>query len=42
MKELLQVRHLSKSFPYGSGFFRKTEGAVIVLDDVSFTLQEGE
>ena len=42
MKELLQVTKLSKDFPISSGFFRKTSGWVHAVNDVSFTLKEGE
>jgi len=39
---LLEVRHLRKSFPIRRGFNRKLVGAVRAVDDVSFTIREGE
>jgi len=39
---LLEVRHLRKFFPIRRGFNRKTVGAVRAVDDVSFTIREGE
>jgi len=39
---LLEVRHLRKSFPIRRGFNRKVVGAVRAVDDVSFTIREGE
>ena len=39
---LLEVRHLRKSFPIRRGFNRKLVGTVRAVDDVSFTIREGE
>jgi peptide/nickel transport system ATP-binding protein len=39
---LLDVRHLRKYFPIQKGFRRKTVGWVRAVDDISFTLSEGE
>lgn len=39
---LLQVRHLSKSFPIRKGLFGKEVGAVRAVDDVSFEVKKGE
>ncbi len=39
---LLEVRNLRKFFPIRKGFFRKTVGYVRAVDDVSFTINEGE
>src|SRR5436309_9097036 len=39
---LLEVRHLKKSFPIRRGWNRKVVGAVAAVDDVSFTIREGE
>ena len=40
---LLTVEHLSKHFPVRTGMFsRRARGAVRALDDVSFTLRQGE
>jgi peptide/nickel transport system ATP-binding protein len=39
---LLDVRHLRKSFPIRRGWNRKVVGAVAAVDDVSFTIREGE
>ena len=39
---LLEVRHLRKSFPIRRGFNRKLVGVVRAVDDVSFTIREGE
>jgi peptide/nickel transport system ATP-binding protein len=39
---LLEVRHLRKSFPIRRGWNRKIVGAVSAVDDVSFTIREGE
>jgi peptide/nickel transport system ATP-binding protein len=39
---LLEVKNLQKFFPIVKGVFRKTVGHVRAVDDVSFTVQEGE
>jgi peptide/nickel transport system ATP-binding protein len=39
---LLEVRHLKKSFPIRRGWNRKLVGVVAAVDDVSFTIREGE
>ncbi len=41
-QNLLTVEHLSKFFPVVSGFMRKEQGTVRAVDDVSFTIREGE
>jgi peptide/nickel transport system ATP-binding protein len=40
--DLLTVEHLSKHFPVASGFIRKAQGTVRAVDDVSFSIREGE
>jgi len=39
---LLDVRELRKYFPISKGFFRRVVGHVRAVDDVSFTVAEGE
>ena len=39
---MLDVRHLKKYFPIEKGFFRSVKGHVKAVDDVSFTIREGE
>ena len=39
---LLDVRNLKKYFPIEKGFFRSVQGHVKAVDDVSFTIREGE
>ena len=39
---LLDVRGLKKYFPIAKGMFRRVTGHVRAVDDVSFTVQEGE
>src|SRR6516164_1296202 len=39
---LLDVRELRKYFPISKGFFRRVVGHVRAVDDVSFTIAEGE
>jgi peptide/nickel transport system ATP-binding protein len=39
---LLDVRELRKYFPVFKGFFRRVVGHVRAVDDVSFTVREGE
>ena len=39
---LLDVRNLQKFFPIASGLMRRVTGHVRAVDDVSFTIQEGE
>jgi peptide/nickel transport system ATP-binding protein len=41
-KVLLEVQGLKKYFPITSGFFRRTVGHVRAVDDVSFTIRQGE
>ncbi|MDY0018459.1 MAG: ATP-binding cassette domain-containing protein [Anaerolineae bacterium] len=41
-KVLLEVKELKKYFPITQGFFRKTTGYVRAVDDVSFSINEGE
>jgi oligopeptide/dipeptide ABC transporter ATP-binding protein len=42
VSEVLRVEGLTKHFPIRSGVFRRQSGAVRAVDDVSFTLSEGE
>lgn len=44
MKELLQVQNLKMHFPFSSskGFFKSATGMLKAVDDVSFTLYQGE
>jgi len=39
---LLEVRNLKKHFPIKGGFLRRTVGSVKAVDDVSFTVHDGE
>lgn len=39
---LLQVRNLKKYFPIQKGFFKRVVGHVRAVDDVSFSVQQGE
>lgn len=39
---LLEVRNLKKHFPIKEGFFKRTVGQVRAVDDVSFTVGDGE
>jgi oligopeptide/dipeptide ABC transporter ATP-binding protein len=39
---VLQVNNLKKYFPLERGFFKRHEGVVKAVDDVSFAIQEGE
>ena len=41
-KPLLEVKNLKKSFPIKKGFLRLTVGQVHAVDDVSFSIAEGE
>ena len=41
-KPLLEVKNLKKSFPIKKGFLRRTVGQVHAVDDVSFSIAEGE
>src|ERR1700682_848516 len=38
---LLDVRHLTKTFPITSGFLRRVVGQATAVDDVSFVIYEG-
>lgn len=42
MAELLQIRNLKKYYPIKKGILQRTSGHVKAVDDVSFTLHEGE
>lgn len=42
MKPVLEVKNLRKYFPIKTGFFKRTTGHVKAVDDVSFTVGEGE
>src|SRR6195952_5515549 len=42
LRPLLEVRGLRKYFPIAKGLLRRVTGHVRAVDDVSFTLQEGE
>ena len=39
---LLDVRHVSKTFPVKGGMFSRAKGVVHAVDDVSFTVKRGE
>jgi len=39
---LLRVSHLKKHFPVASGLLQRTVGYVRAVDDISFTIEEGE
>lgn len=39
---LLEVKRLKKYFPVTSGFFRKQIGSIKAVDDISFSIHEGE
>ena len=41
-KEILRVERLKKYFPIKSGIFKKTVGFIRAVDDVSFSIFEGE
>lgn len=41
-KTLLEIKHLKKHFPIKGGIFSKTIGYVYAVDDISFTLNQGE
>jgi oligopeptide/dipeptide ABC transporter ATP-binding protein len=41
-KEFIQVKHLKKYFPVRAGFLQRIVAWVQALDDVSFTIREGE
>ena len=41
-KDLIRVEHLKKYFPVRGGFFQQVVGWVQAVDDVSFTIREGE
>jgi len=41
-KAILEVRNLKKYFPIEKGFFKRVVGYVKAVDDVSFTIYEGE
>src|SRR3954453_17878561 len=40
--ELLQVTHLTKHYPMRGGIFGRALGSVHAVDDVSFSIAEGE
>lgn len=42
MPAILEVKGLKKYFPIRKGFFRRVVGQVRAVDDVSFTIAEGE
>jgi len=42
MNELVRVEKVSKSFPVVSGFLRKQVGQIRAVEDVSFTLNQGQ
>jgi peptide/nickel transport system ATP-binding protein len=39
---LLEVKHLKKYFPIRKGFFKRVVGQVRAVDDVNFSINEGE
>jgi peptide/nickel transport system ATP-binding protein len=39
---ILEVSHLTKFFPIKKGLLRRTTGYVRAVDDVSFSIREGE
>ena len=39
---LLDVHHISKTFPVKSGMFSRSKGVVHAVDDVSFQVRRGE
>jgi oligopeptide/dipeptide ABC transporter ATP-binding protein len=41
-KDMIQVKHLKKYFPVRAGFLQRVVAWVQALDDVSFTIREGE
>ena len=41
-EKLLEIKNLKKYFPVKAGVFRKTVGHVKAVDDVSFSIKEGE
>jgi len=41
-KKLLEVKGLTKYFPIRKGFFRKVVGQIKAVDDVSFSINQGE
>ncbi|HOG01612.1 MAG: Oligopeptide transport ATP-binding protein OppF [Betaproteobacteria bacterium ADurb.Bin341] len=41
MENILEVSHLKKYYPVGTGIFRKTRDYVRAVDDVSFTIERG-
>ena len=42
MPQILQVKELNKNFPITAGIFKRVVGSVKAVNDVSFTLNEGE
>ena len=42
MEPMVEIKHLKKYFPIESGFLKKTVRQLKAVDDVSFTIQEGE
>lgn len=41
-KPLLEVKNLTKHFPFGGGFLSRNKGVVRAVDDVSFDVRAGE
>ena len=39
---LLEIRDLKKHFPVGEGLFSRNKGAVMAVDGVSLTVEQGE
>ncbi|MEM7737531.1 MAG: ATP-binding cassette domain-containing protein, partial [Deinococcota bacterium] len=39
---ILEVKNLKKYFPIEKGFLRRVQGHVKAVDDISFTIYEGE
>lgn len=42
MGEMVTLEHVEKYFSIGGGFLKKNARSVKAVDDVSFTIQEGE
>jgi peptide/nickel transport system ATP-binding protein len=41
-KEFIQVKHLKKYFPVRGGFLQRVQAWVQAVDDISFSIREGE